>query len=99
MSTVSMERELAHLAAIAPRPRRTTSEDWITNALFPSAPTPTSQSFAGDELIPGSAVPGESSDLRGALFEMSAGQPTGRWTYALVDPTDHHYPLIGREVE
>jgi hypothetical protein len=81
---VGIERGFLPSAVIALRPPRTTSEDPFTNALFPSAPTPTNQSYGGDELIPGPAVPVESLDLRGALQEMAAAQRTGHWISAYV---------------
>jgi hypothetical protein len=49
---VSVERDFAHLTAVARRPRRKTSEDPITDALFPSAPTPTSQTASQDTNAP-----------------------------------------------
>jgi hypothetical protein len=96
-SRVGVEREFPHWTAMAPRPRRNSSEDGIANVLFSSAPTPTSQSFAGDELIPGPAVPSESSDRRAALLAMSAAQHTGRWTVALPSSMRQSAYLAGDE--
>jgi hypothetical protein len=49
-------------------------------ALSTVAPTPSSRSAAGGELILGPGLSVEARDLRTALLSMSAAAHTGRWT-------------------
>lgn len=67
-------------AARVRRGLRVPGEAQGANGPIAPAPTPTGWSSAGDELIPGPAVPIEHGDLRAALLEMSAARRTGRWT-------------------
>jgi hypothetical protein len=73
------------------------SDDRIAALGVAPAPKPASRSSAGDEPIPGPAVPVEERDLRADLLSMSAAQHTGRWTVALFPMCLTHDVCIGTE--
>jgi hypothetical protein len=73
------------------------SDDRIAAPVVASAPKLASRSSAGDELIPGRAVPVEEADLRADLLSMSAAQHTGRWTVAIFPMCLTHDACIGME--